>query len=102
MSNGDASAARLKRRRSPNDRIDTRAIQDWRGHVSITHTTRYTALSPARFKDFWRDCPQCSARLFLKLKSLTLAGAFNRMKSAITLIVGMSGLIALGGLYTAR
>jgi type 1 fimbriae regulatory protein FimB/type 1 fimbriae regulatory protein FimE len=38
-----------------NDGIDTRAIQDWLGHVSITHTARYTALSPARFKDFWRD-----------------------------------------------
>ena len=38
-----------------NDGVDTRAIQDWLGHVSITHTTRYTALSPARFKDFWRD-----------------------------------------------
>ncbi len=34
-----------------NDGIDTRAIQDWPGHVSITHTTRYTQLSPARFKD---------------------------------------------------
>jgi integrase len=38
-----------------NDGVDTRAIQDWLGHVSITHTTRYTALSPARFRDFWRD-----------------------------------------------
>jgi integrase len=38
-----------------NDGIDTRAIQDWLGHVSITHTTKYTALSPVRFKDFWRD-----------------------------------------------
>ena len=38
-----------------NDGIDTRAIQDWLGHVSITHTTRYTAWSPSRFKDFWRD-----------------------------------------------
>jgi type 1 fimbriae regulatory protein FimB/type 1 fimbriae regulatory protein FimE len=38
-----------------NDGIDTRAIQDWLGHVSITHTTRYTALSQTRFKDFWRD-----------------------------------------------
>jgi site-specific recombinase XerC len=28
-----------------NDGIDIRAIQDWLGHVSITHTTRYTALS---------------------------------------------------------
>jgi integrase len=28
-----------------NDGIDTRATQDWLGHVSITHTTRYTALS---------------------------------------------------------
>jgi integrase len=38
-----------------NDGIDTRAIQDWLGHVSIQHTTVYTALSPVRFKDFWRD-----------------------------------------------
>ena len=38
-----------------NDGIDTRAIQDWLGHVSITHTVKYTALSPTRFKDFWRD-----------------------------------------------
>ena len=37
-----------------NDGIDTRAIQDWLGHVSITHTTRYTALSQTRFKNFWR------------------------------------------------
>jgi hypothetical protein len=28
---------------------------DWLGHVSITHTKRYTALSPTRFKGFWRD-----------------------------------------------
>jgi integrase len=38
-----------------NEGIDTRAIQDWLGHVSITHTTRYTQLSQTRFKDFWRD-----------------------------------------------
>jgi type 1 fimbriae regulatory protein FimE len=38
-----------------NDGIDTRAIQDWLGHVSITHTARYTQLSQTRFKDFWRD-----------------------------------------------
>jgi integrase len=37
-----------------NDGIDTRAIQDWLGHVSITHTAHYTALSTTRFKDFWR------------------------------------------------
>jgi integrase len=33
---------------------DTRAIQDWLGHRAIQHTTRYTELSQARFKDFWR------------------------------------------------
>jgi integrase len=33
-----------------NDGEDTRAIQDWLGHVSIVHTTRYTAQSPARFR----------------------------------------------------
>ncbi len=38
-----------------NDGVDTRAIQDWLGHVSITHTTRYTQLSATRFKDFWWD-----------------------------------------------
>jgi type 1 fimbriae regulatory protein FimB/type 1 fimbriae regulatory protein FimE len=37
-----------------NDGVDTRAIQDWLGHVSIAHTVRYTALSATRFKNFWR------------------------------------------------
>jgi hypothetical protein len=32
-----------------------RRIQDWRGRRSIQHTVRYTALSPRRFWDFWRD-----------------------------------------------
>jgi integrase len=31
-----------------------RRIQDWLGHRSIQHTTRYTQLSAAAFKDFWR------------------------------------------------
>jgi site-specific recombinase XerD len=34
---------------------DTRAIQRWLGHRSITSTAVYTALAPNRFKDFWRD-----------------------------------------------
>ena len=34
---------------------DTRAIQGWLGHSSITSTAIYTALAPNRFKDFWRD-----------------------------------------------
>jgi site-specific recombinase XerD len=34
---------------------DTRAIQCWLGHRSITSTAVYTALAPNRFKDFWRD-----------------------------------------------
>jgi hypothetical protein len=34
--------------------IDTRRIEDWLGHRSIQHTTRYTQLSAAPFKDFWR------------------------------------------------
>jgi integrase len=38
-----------------NDGHDTRAIQDWLGHRSIQHTTRYTELSQTRFKDFWRS-----------------------------------------------
>lgn len=38
-----------------NDGQDTRAIQHYLGHKNITHTVRYTELSPDRFKDFWRD-----------------------------------------------
>ena len=34
---------------------DTRAIQGWLGHRSITSTAVYTALAPNRFKGFWRD-----------------------------------------------
>jgi site-specific recombinase XerD len=33
---------------------DTRRIQDWLGHRSLQHTVRYTQLSAAPFKDFWR------------------------------------------------
>jgi integrase len=38
-----------------NDGQDTRAIQEYLGHRSIVSTQRYTALSPHRFKKFWRD-----------------------------------------------
>jgi integrase len=34
---------------------DTRSIQHWLGHKAIQHTTIYTALTPERFRDFWRD-----------------------------------------------
>ncbi len=36
-----------------NKGIDTRTIQDFLGHVSITHTVRYTELSPDKFKGLW-------------------------------------------------
>ena len=38
-----------------NDGHDTRAIQQYLGHRNITHTVRYTELSPERFKNFWKD-----------------------------------------------
>ncbi|MGH8322192.1 MAG: tyrosine-type recombinase/integrase [Steroidobacteraceae bacterium] len=38
-----------------NDGQDTRAIQHYLGHRNITHTVRYTELSPDRFKGFWKD-----------------------------------------------
>jgi len=38
-----------------NQGIDTRSIQHYLGHKNITHTVRYTELSPERFKDFWQD-----------------------------------------------
>jgi type 1 fimbriae regulatory protein FimB/type 1 fimbriae regulatory protein FimE len=31
-----------------------RALQAYLGYKNIQHTVRYTELSPARFKDFWR------------------------------------------------
>jgi site-specific recombinase XerD len=34
---------------------DTRALQAYLGHKNIQHTVRYTELSPARFRDFWRN-----------------------------------------------
>jgi len=37
------------------DDPDTRAIQAYLGHRSIQSTVRYTAPSPDRFKDFWKD-----------------------------------------------
>jgi type 1 fimbriae regulatory protein FimE len=38
-----------------NDGHDTRSIQQYLGHRNITHTVRYTELSPERFKNFWKD-----------------------------------------------
>ena len=38
-----------------NDGHDTRAIQHYLGHKNITHTVRYTQMSPGRFKGFWKD-----------------------------------------------
>jgi type 1 fimbriae regulatory protein FimE len=38
-----------------NDGHDTRALQEWLGHSNIQHTTRYTELTPKRFKSFFAD-----------------------------------------------
>jgi hypothetical protein len=38
-----------------NDGHYTRAIQAYLGHHNIQNTTRYTALAPQRFKEFFRD-----------------------------------------------
>jgi hypothetical protein len=40
--------------RSPTPATTTRRIQDWLGHRSIQHTTRYAQLTAAPFEDFWR------------------------------------------------
>ncbi|MDZ7669781.1 MAG: tyrosine-type recombinase/integrase [Gammaproteobacteria bacterium] len=34
--------------------MDTRSLQAYLGHASITHTVRYTEMSPTRFKGVWR------------------------------------------------
>jgi type 1 fimbriae regulatory protein FimB/type 1 fimbriae regulatory protein FimE len=38
-----------------NEGHDTRSIQQYLGHRNITHTVRYTELSPERFQNFWKD-----------------------------------------------
>ena len=38
-----------------NDRVDTRTIQAYLGHVNIQHTVRYTALAADRFAGLFRD-----------------------------------------------
>ena len=38
-----------------NAKQDTRSIQHYLGHKNITHTSRYTEMSPTRFNDFWQD-----------------------------------------------
>ena len=35
-------------------RMDTRRLQHFLGHASITNTVRHTAMSPEPFKDIWR------------------------------------------------
>jgi hypothetical protein len=35
--------------------MDTRRLQHFLGHASITNTVRYTAMSLEPFKDIWRD-----------------------------------------------
>jgi site-specific recombinase XerD len=37
-----------------NKGMDTRRLQHYLGHSSITYTVRYTAMSPEPFKDIWR------------------------------------------------
>ena len=52
-----------------NDGHDTRAIQAYLGHRNIQNTTRYTALAPERFKEFFRDCSGAGRHQARKRKS---------------------------------
>jgi type 1 fimbriae regulatory protein FimB/type 1 fimbriae regulatory protein FimE len=38
-----------------NKGVDTRALQQYRGHRNIQHTGRSSELTPQRFRDFWED-----------------------------------------------
>jgi type 1 fimbriae regulatory protein FimB len=37
-----------------NKGVDTRRLQHYLGHASITNTVRYSAMSPEPFRDIWR------------------------------------------------
>ena len=45
--------------------MDTRRLQHYLGHASITNTVRYTAMSPEPFKDIWRQLATCANWLTL-------------------------------------
>jgi len=51
----DISAWWPGRAKLANDGHNTRAIQAYLAHRSIMSTVRYTALTPNRFKNFWKD-----------------------------------------------
>ena len=38
-----------------NDGVDTRSLQQYLGHRSISNTVRYSELAPGRFKGWWKD-----------------------------------------------
>jgi integrase len=56
-----------------NDGHDTRAIQAYLGHRNIQNTTRYTALAPHRFKEFFRDRSVHRSMRLLRLSPPILA-----------------------------
>jgi hypothetical protein len=61
-----------------NDGHDTRAIQAYLGHRNIQNTTRYTALAPQRFKEFFRDSANSKSLigvLLILVAGVTLPGA---------------------------
>ncbi len=60
-----------------NEGHDTRSIQQYLGHRNITHTVRYTDLSPERFKNFWEG-----------LKAARVAPAPPRSCSSVSLRSG--------------
>jgi site-specific recombinase XerD len=42
--------------------MDTRRLQHFLGHASITNTVRYTAMSPEPFKDICAPCKSGASR----------------------------------------
>ena len=63
-----------------NDGEDTRALQEWLGHSNIQHTTRYTELTPKRFK----------SSLLMKSSQ----AIFNAVRAIIVALVSVSALPA--------
>ena len=42
--------------------VKARSLQAYLGHASITHTVRYTEMSPTRFKAIWLRSPRMPSR----------------------------------------
>ena len=79
-----------------NEGHDTRSIQQYLGHRNITHTVRYTELSPERFKCFGRIEIRCLCAISARSRGALICEAIidrpQRLGSLVCWLSSDSGL----------